>query len=75
MIRVFLDANILFSAVYRETSGILRLWRLQEAQLVASSYALTEAERNITLKRPEALIGITFTLRAKEAPSGACSFL
>ncbi len=28
MRRVFLDANILFSAAYREKAGLLRLWRL-----------------------------------------------
>jgi predicted nucleic acid-binding protein len=54
MIRVFLDANILFSASYRETSGMLRLWRLPDVRLVTSTYALTEAERNIALKRSEA---------------------
>lgn len=54
MIRVFLDANILFSAAYRQTNGIIRLWRLPEVRLVTSVYARTEAERNIALKRSEA---------------------
>ena len=54
MIRVFLDANILFSAAYREASGILRLWQLPKVRLVTSTYALMEAERNIAIKRPEA---------------------
>jgi hypothetical protein len=30
------------------------LWRLSEVRLVTSAYALTEADRNIELKRPEA---------------------
>lgn len=54
MMRVFLDANVLFSAAYREQNGILVLWDRKDLRLVTSSYALMEAERNITLKRPEA---------------------
>ena len=52
MIRVFLDANILFSAAFREASGLMLLWSKKGVHLVTSSYALREAERNITLKRP-----------------------
>jgi len=54
MTRVFLDANVLFSAAYRETNGILRLWEYSNVQLVTSRYALVEAERNIAAKRPQA---------------------
>lgn len=54
MIRVFLDANVLFSAAYREGNGILRLWELSGIHLVTSSYAVEEAERNIARKRPSA---------------------
>ena len=54
MTRVFLDANILFSAAWREESGIAALWDRPDMQLVTSPYALTEAERNIQLKKPGA---------------------
>ena len=54
MTRVFLDANILFSAAWSEQSGLLRLWKLSLA-LVSSSYAIAEAERNLARKRPEAV--------------------
>jgi predicted nucleic acid-binding protein len=54
MIRVFLDANVLFSAAYREGSGIVRLWENTSIHLITSPYALEEAERNIARKRPEA---------------------
>lgn len=54
MTRVFLDANILFSAAYREGSGIAKLWDRKDVQLVTSPYALMEAERNIRLKKPDA---------------------
>jgi predicted nucleic acid-binding protein len=55
MIRVFLDANILFSCAWREGSGIHRLWERSDLQLVTSPYALKEAESNLATKRPEAL--------------------
>ena len=55
MIRVFLDANILFSCAWREGSGIYRLWERSDLQLVTSPYALKEAESNLATKRPDAL--------------------
>lgn len=45
--RVFLDANVLFSAAWRETAGLRKLWRLDEVELVTSAYALEEARRNL----------------------------
>lgn len=44
---VFLDANVLFSAAYMEESGLLRLWKLRNAELVSSAYAVEEARRNL----------------------------
>lgn len=44
---VFLDANVLFSAAYREASALGRLWSLENAQLVTSTYALEEARTNL----------------------------
>jgi len=48
MQRVFLDANVLFSAVYREQAGLLRLWRLTGVELMTSDYAAQEAAGNLT---------------------------
>ncbi|MBU4212473.1 MAG: PIN domain-containing protein [Kiritimatiellae bacterium] len=48
MQRVFLDANILFSAAYREKAGLLRLWQLPGVDLVTSSYAAQEANANLS---------------------------
>jgi hypothetical protein len=39
MIRILLDANILFSAAYRDTSGIRRFRRLPEARHVITKDA------------------------------------
>lgn len=53
---LFLDANILFSAAYRENSGLLQFWKLKGARLVSSVYAIEEARRNLeTLKQKERL--------------------
>ncbi len=47
MDRVFLDANVLFSAAYRAESGLARLWDRDGVQLVTSAYAVEEARRNL----------------------------
>jgi len=48
MNRLFLDANVLFSAAYRTRSGLLLLWKLQNVILCSSRYALEEARINLT---------------------------
>jgi predicted nucleic acid-binding protein len=54
--RIFLDANVLFSAAYLENSGLARLWQLENAELLSSAYALEEARRNLVLGRPTAVV-------------------
>jgi len=48
MDRLFLDANILFSAAYRPDAGLVQLWKLKDAILCSSHYALEEARINLT---------------------------
>ena len=48
MDRLFLDANVLFSAAYRSGTGILELWKLREVVLSSSRYALEEARANLS---------------------------
>ncbi len=48
MDRLFLDANILFSAAYRPDAGVTRLWRLPDAVLLTCDYAIEEARRNLS---------------------------
>lgn len=48
MDRLFLDANILFSAAYTKQAGIKKFWTLPNIKLVSSSYALEEAKRNLS---------------------------
>ena len=52
MERIFLDANVLFSAAYREDSGLRRIWELSEIALVTSTYAVEEARRNLGTGEP-----------------------
>ena len=56
MDRLFLDANVLFSAAYREGSPLRRLWHRPDAELVTSGYAVLEAERNLQ-GEPRARLG------------------
>lgn len=54
--RWFLDANILFSAAYRDGSPALLLFDLAAAdrcKLLTSAFAWDEAHRNIALKCPQ----------------------
>ncbi len=48
MDRLFLDANVLFSAAYRERAGLLSLWEVHDAQIITSRYAAAEARRNLS---------------------------
>lgn len=53
--RVFLDANVMFSAAYRTESSFRSLFHLAEAgacELIASAFAVDEARRNIARKHP-----------------------
>jgi predicted nucleic acid-binding protein len=59
--RVFLDANVLFSAAYRADSALERLWTSNtDIALLSSPYAIEEASRNLEERdarsRPRTLI-------------------
>ena len=47
MDRVFLDANVLFSAAYRVETPLRTLCTLPHVRLVTSAYAREEANRNL----------------------------
>jgi len=69
---LFLDANILFSAAYRDASSAALLFDLEAAgrcDLVTSEFAQEEAHRNIGLKRPERLSALeTLTAGLAHSP-------
>jgi uncharacterized protein len=62
--RVFLDANVLYSAAYVESSGLARLWSLNDVELVSSTYAIEEARRNLAIDGPDALQRFTLLTQA-----------
>jgi uncharacterized protein len=53
MDRVFLDANVLFSAAYAPDSRLLQIWALEDVELATSLLAIEEARRNLVAHRPE----------------------
>ena len=55
MNKVFLDANVLFSAAYKANSRLALLWTLPDTALVTSAYAIEEAHRNLMAYGTEAL--------------------
>jgi predicted nucleic acid-binding protein len=54
--RVFLDANVLFSAAFSPGSPLRRLRELAGAELWTSQYAAAEAIRNLQDPRPQCLV-------------------
>jgi predicted nucleic acid-binding protein len=55
VLRLFLDANVLFLAGYSRTSPVhdlLALGRADACELVSSGYAVEEARRNLAVKAP-----------------------
>lgn len=72
MDRLFLDANILFSASYRDDAGVAVLWSLEDVGLLTSPYAIEEAKRNLAerdqKKRLERLIQPLHLVQAATAP-------
>lgn len=59
--RLFLDANILFTAAHNPKGKAALVIELGQAglwQLVTSTYALEEARRNLALKFPDGLEGL-----------------
>ena len=48
MDRLFLDANVLFSAAYRTDAGLLQFWKLKDVILCSSHYAVEEARINLS---------------------------
>jgi len=52
MDRVFLDANVLFSAAYDPSCRISQIWRLKGTELLVSPLVADEALRNMAAKFP-----------------------
>ena len=69
MIRVFLDASVLFAAAYSPTGAARELFNLahqEKTVLVVSEFVLEEAERNLTDKAPDKLLAFKELLTTTE---------
>lgn len=67
--RVFLDANVLFSAAYRDTGSVRAFFALAAGggcHLVCPGHAIEEARRNITARYPRRLADLEELLRNVE---------
>lgn len=67
--RVFLDANVLFSAAYREAGSVRAFFALASAgacSLVSSAHAVEEARRNISVKHPGRVVDLEALLEKVE---------
>ena len=75
--RIFLDANILFSAA--KSNGAVRAFLAQLKSnghtLVADGYVLGEARRNLEVKFPDARDDFEALMKHVEASAGACPLL
>src|SRR5260370_10860475 len=52
MDRLFLDANVRFSAAYWPDTGLLELWKIKNVILCNPAYALEEARINLEEENP-----------------------
>jgi hypothetical protein len=71
--RIFLDANVIYAAAYREASPLRRLWELPDVVLWTSDYAAGEAMGNLAEDRPKRvawLQTLLARLRIESQPQG-----
>jgi predicted nucleic acid-binding protein len=76
MDRLFLDANVLFSAAYTADARLRELWMLRDVEIWTSRYALEEARVNLTdeaqrkrlLEAGESRLPARIALPEKDAP-------
>ena len=44
---LFLDANVLISAAWKDGSEIVQIWQIEGVQLITSNYVMGEVQRNL----------------------------
>ena len=76
MHRLFLDANVLFAAAFRQDAPLRGLWKRRGVELLISAYAIAEAERHLEGEQrarfTELLKGVRVVadVPAQELPAG-----
>jgi predicted nucleic acid-binding protein len=69
MDRLFLDANVLFSAACKVDSRVFRLWQLKDVLPYSSRHALEEARFNLAEENQQRrLATLALRLHLREAP-------
>jgi hypothetical protein len=68
--RPFLDANVLYSAGYKETSPLRKLWELPDTELLTSLYAADEARCNLAVDKPNQIESLEKLLAAMTLVAG-----
>src|SRR5579864_7517588 len=68
MDRLFLDANVLFSAAYTPDARLRELWMLRDVEIWTSRYALEEARVNLSDEvQRKRLLELSESLQFREA--------
>lgn len=67
MDRLFLDANVLFSAACKPDARVFRLWRLNDVILICSWYATEEARFNLPERSQQRLTELVAKLEFADA--------
>ena len=63
-IRLFLDANVLISAAWKDASKVTRIWHIPNVELVSSEYVLAECRRNLsTMEQQDRLSQLLASVR------------
>jgi uncharacterized protein len=45
--RLFLDANVLVSAAWKDGSKVARIWQIPDVELITSNFVVAECKRNL----------------------------
>ena len=64
--RLFLDANVLYSAAVRPRAKLAQFWELSDVQLLTSTYAVKETKRQAAFQDADALARLDALLGSVE---------
>jgi predicted nucleic acid-binding protein len=68
-VRLFLDANVLVSAAWKDGSKVARIWQISGVELVTSNFVVTECRRNLFREEQQSrLSNFLLALRVLEFP-------
>jgi uncharacterized protein len=56
-LRLFIDANVLISAAWKDGSKVARLWQIPNVELITSNYVVAECKRNLPYTEQQIRLG------------------